>query len=229
MTPDTVTNGNYLVNFILTSGGNKLLSVSAHVPDSFHTTFGAKLGSPLALLNHIDNVISESAGALTGHQIGNQLSTGLVYSAPTAPSFSFPLIFDAEKDAYTDVVVPVATLIAMSLPEQTSTFGIQVPGPTIVGVLAKDIQNSLSKLNIDSSIADNFLNLTMYYGSFMKLSPCAITSVDITVDSRFDTRGNPIRIECNVTVEPFFTPYKNNFNTPGTNYSKVQLDLKFGA
>lgn len=109
--------------------------------------------------------------------------------------FNMTFLFDAENDAYTDVVMPMSRLQAMTLPYTTAANGeiMMPPGP--------------SPIDPDRS------RVSIRIGRLLYIHSIILKSVQNTFDTRYDSLGQPISGQSEVTFATINTPSRQDLTT----------------
>jgi hypothetical protein len=135
--------------------------------------------------------------ALTGLSANIKALTTKIWRHSEPLTFDFKLEFDAKDDVMKDVLTPVTNLIKMAAPSRGSgalgDFILVAPGP---------------------SLADGLLGMnrriSLRIGKMLFLDSVIINSLDINMPSAFDAQGNPISMDCDISLETWYTPDKDD-------------------
>jgi hypothetical protein len=105
-------------------------------------------------------------------------------------SLSFTVAIHMDKDAYTDVVLPIQALTTIPLPtEIDKNGGLSAPGPSLYDVLFK---SNGRKNGVD-----------IYLGA-LTFRQCILTGVDTTFSTETDVNNYPIWAKANVSATTVF-------------------------
>ena len=107
--------------------------------------------------------------------------------------FNLTLLFDAEKDAGKEVVVPMSNLQELSLPFRQAGEILFPPGP--------------------SPIEPDRRRISIRMGRFIYIHSVIVTTVSNTFDTRYDKNGQPISGQSEITVSTINTPSREDVST----------------
>lgn len=131
------TNPNYLCtvsSLKLSKFTNAPISIIASLPQEFSLDIGAAYEEAMAQAVASNSVISEfsSMSKMSGVQLATQALTAQMWQGSTDVSFSIPLVFQVESDEYKDVLLPIAHLYELVLPDDNEGNGLlSAPGPQL--------------------------------------------------------------------------------------------------
>ena len=132
--------------------------------------------------------------------------TSGVWGGTSPLEFELPLLFNAKKDATTDVVEPIKDLIRLASPygvhlnaTQNDLFDrvIHAPGPTPFDTLTN------SQVN----------NISLYIGRFIHLPSVVITSIQADFPNRFTAEGQPVEANVNVGLKTHYTYLREDYES----------------
>ena len=113
---------------------SKNININASLPQEFQLDIGATyeeaMSQWLASLGPVSELASKAK--FSGVQLTTQAMTAQMWQGTTDMSFSLPLVFQAETDDHTDVVLPISQLYSLVLPDDLNGTGLlQSPGPRL--------------------------------------------------------------------------------------------------
>lgn len=119
-----------LVQSQLTSGDE--IQVTGWLPEEVTFDVSAQYEAPYAQgLNQALPILGQVARAL-GVSLVTQAMTSQVWQGSTEINFQIPFVFQAETDAYNDVIKPIKDLLRLTMPRDPQGGGLlQSPGPRI--------------------------------------------------------------------------------------------------
>ncbi len=130
---------------------------------------------------------------ITGAGLFFQALTQQIWINSDPVELQMQLNFDADEDAYRDVVLPVTKLQSWVMPELSSTDSMVLnsPAPTF-----KDGEAS---------------RCIVHVGRFFTLNSVVIPSVNATFKGAPDKNGQPISATVDITFRTLLTPHRNEF------------------
>lgn len=186
-------NPNYQLT--ITDEGTKE-SVTCQLPEETRFRIQNQWEPILNLFNGIAQQ-AQNAAAITGLSANIKALTTKIWRHSEPLTFDFKLEFDAKDDCMKDVVTPITKLIKMAAPSRGTgalgDFMLIAPGP---------------------SLADGLLGLnrriSLRIGKMLFIDSVIINSLDINMPSAFDAAGNPIAMDCEISLETWYTPDKDD-------------------
>lgn len=125
-----------------------------------------------------------------GGQIFSQPLSVLTWQGSGPVTINLELLFDAETDAYSDVVSPMLDLARLCMPIAGSYGLLYPPGP--------------SPVNRDKN------KNQVFFGSYFSIDSVVVVSVTNTFDTRLDATGNPISGMSQVVIRSIYTPSRDD-------------------
>jgi hypothetical protein len=147
----------------------------------------------------------------------NVIQQGMSFQAwlsSTPVEFNLTILFDAENDAFEEVVRPMTQLSALVLPYRSAPDEalLQAPGP--------------------SPIYPNRARISVRLGRFVYLNSVILVAVNNTFDTRMNALGQPISGQCDVTIRTINTPARDDvqsFFTANSGENRTYGTRKSGA
>jgi hypothetical protein len=185
------------------TGGAEDFVVQAHTFDNLNISLKQDWGSSIGSL--IDKAIpeqlrnaKEAAAALTNTRITNPYFTALSWKASSPLEFpSIKLEWHAETDAKKDVVDNLIALISMAVPDYDDFLSVTAPGPSLIGQLTEALDSKMGDGSFQGESTE-FL-----FGTYFRLKPVVITSIQLDIPSKFDQFGWPIHATAVVGISAF--------------------------
>lgn len=206
-------------------GGNGQVQpfiIKAWTPENWtvstHGNFEAKLGggiaslvqslNPVARVPGLGGLVDKTAGllsnggmaAFTGVSDVTQEMTLQTWVSSEPLSFSLPLLFNSEMDAYADVYAQVMDLAKLPLPWKKNFFGVNMlagPGMSYFDWLKKE----------------NVENVSLSIGKRVFIPIVLVDSANIEFDTMVDPNGNYISARVDLSVRTPFVPTRDDIDT----------------
>jgi hypothetical protein len=127
---------------------DRLVQIEGWLPEEITFDVSAQYEAPYAQgLNQSLPVIGQLSRAL-GVNLTTQAMTAQVWQGSTDINFQIPIVFQAETDAYRDVIEPVLNLLKLTMPIDSVGGGLlEAPGPHIdIDRLERSITDTVKTL-----------------------------------------------------------------------------------
>ncbi len=192
-------------------GGSIDLDISTQLPEQFPLGLATGWDTPF------NQPISELVGSALGGNIGraaggaeaisrgvfgqstlHKWMSGAVWNNGSTIEISeIPFVLVAYSNAKEEVLMQIKKLMMLVAPDETVAGTLTPPGPHLLG-------QSTGSLGGDE--------ITLEIGSFLKLTPCIIESVNASFDTMFESEGTPISALVSVTVKSFWCITKQDLD-----------------
>jgi hypothetical protein len=139
---------------------------------------------------------------------------------------NIPFLFDAERDAFTDVMLPAFQLMALAAPVEISQDNVRsqaASGFTSIFDSALQIAADTIGKNIESAgflaapgprfWGDDQDRITLNVGRMMTIPSVIVTAVNAQFASKFDVNGFPIAADVQVTISTHYTPSRKDLES----------------
>jgi hypothetical protein len=199
------TNPNYLIEIRSDDNSNVLgepnpIRILANIPETLMLATGSDWGQKLPstpldnLLQSLGNIGSLIDKFSTGRNFKPILGdlTFQVWESSSPLEFNLQLLFDAENDAYEDVVKPIQNLQKLSMPYYWGAGFMLPPGPSL--------------------IERNRGRISLRIGRFLAINSVILPTVNVIYSSRFDAKGQPISAQVEMTVRTVVTPDRSQYS-----------------
>jgi hypothetical protein len=185
-------NPNYQLT--ITPEGAPERAVTCQLPEETRLRLQNQWEPILNLFNGIAQK-AQDAAAIGGLSANFKALTTKIWRHSEPLTFDFKLEFDAKDDVIKDVITPVTNLISMASPTSSGLF-LHAPGPTLTdGITGRNGRISLR------------------IGKFLYIDSVIINSLDIAFPSAFDNYGRPIAMDCEISLETWYTPDKDDIDS----------------
>lgn len=119
------------------------INVKAYIPESFMYDTSASYEAPFSQGITGNRLVDMGMRIGMGAQIRNQAMSAQVWTGNTETELGLELEFHAEKDPYTEVMLPIKQLTKLATAKEGEVLGlIESPGPRIDGVIWEQLKSS---------------------------------------------------------------------------------------
>lgn len=191
--------------------------------DGVDMAVGSAWSSPFGgfLSSFSGGVLGGLAGA-AGISFQNQFLTFKTWHGSSYLSLSLPMVFQAETNPVTDVILPVVKLMGLSMPSKGPMGMFRPPGPSAVDI--QTLIKKLSSMTTSSTIKKDLSTVQSYassiegggediavnLGNYLDIPGIIIEKVVPKFSSSFDRYGNPIRAEVTVSFSTWTIPNRED-------------------
>lgn len=175
-------NPNYLVRLYCPGQGVEII---ADMPEETGTSLGSEWESWMAANG---NKMQDIAQLVTGSNLRWQEASKQAWSNSSPVEIPLELIFEAEKDARSEVYEPMRVLEMLALPSTGIGGLLQAPGPA--GLISTGPS----------------LEVSLFIGKTLEIPQGIIVSVSSTFSSRLTKEGYPISGRSSISYRTSFTP-----------------------
>lgn len=227
-------------------GDNPDIIVVGHAPEEFNINFASRWDQNFLgkMSESVMQRMNEWGSATLGAGLGDPITSVLSYGGSSNPSVSVTLEFNAETNAFEDVVVPVLNLCRMCLPSKIRTGMIEYPGPVaydelrkLFGEVTQSVSNWISgqddvskraseggNVDRDGNVNQGSPRIAVRLGGAIYLRSVVIDSVSVRFSSAVDSTRRPIRSLATVAFRRFMSPMREEMEetfmaAPGGTYN----------
>jgi len=211
--------------------GNSII-VIGHAPEEFDISMGGRWEQTLLgrKAEGLTSRLNEFGSATFGGGLGDPITSVLSYRGNENPAMSVSLEFNAEDDAFQDVVTPIINLAKMTVPSRIQTGLIEYPGPVAYDELKRfysdfktnlfggdspqttDTQNltrdDSGNTDRDGNANQSSPRISVRLGATMYLRSVVIQTLGIKLSSAVDSNRRPIRAVATVGFRRFMAPLR---------------------
>lgn len=181
---------------IRTEFNNQQIILNALMPENIAIGAGSawEARMPASLRQFLGAGVLGNLSQASNLDLVSQTLTYQSWQSSAPIEFNLTFLFDAQTDAFTDVVSPMLTLQMLSLPYRLEGQEFMLPpGPSIF-----DPDRGRISIRI---------------GRFMYIHSVIIVQVNNVFDTRLDRFGQPISGQCEITIRTINTPTREDLRS----------------
>lgn len=142
----------------------------------------------------------------SGIKLANQGLTSQIWRGTSPLEIQLPLLLNARRSAYDDVVVPMRNLIQLASPFSAGRRGeentllntiIHAPGPTLIDAITRTDAN----------------NISVSIGRLITIPSVVIISLQFDIQNRMTRDGWPVEANVNVVLRTHYTYLREDYET----------------